>query len=98
MLAGAHINPAVTLGLFLARKLSLARAVMYVVAQCAGAVCGAGLVKGLFRAYYIAPASDYNIATAYGQFNYADIITAFVLIYTLFSATEPQHNYFPVSH
>ncbi|GLJ53390.1 hypothetical protein SUGI_1138640 [Cryptomeria japonica] len=94
--SGAHINPAVTLGLFLARKLSLARAVMYVVAQCAGAVCGAGLVKGLFRAYYIGSTADYNIAIAYGEFKYADFIIAFVLIYTLFSATEPQQNYFPV--
>jgi aquaporin PIP len=43
---GGHINPAVTFGLLLARKLSLTRAVFYMVMQCLGAICGAGVVKG----------------------------------------------------
>uniref|UniRef100_M4FDY0 Aquaporin n=1 Tax=Brassica campestris TaxID=3711 RepID=M4FDY0_BRACM len=45
-ISGGHINPAVTFGLFLARKLSLTRAVYYIVMQCLGAICGAGVVKG----------------------------------------------------
>ena len=55
-------------------------------------------VKGLFRAYYIRLAADYNIAIAHGEFKYADIITAFVLICTLFSVTKPHQNYFPIGH
>ncbi|VVA99313.1 unnamed protein product [Arabis nemorensis] len=43
--AGGHINPAVTFGLFLARKVSLLRTVAYMVAQCLGAICGVGVVK-----------------------------------------------------
>ncbi|KAH0677426.1 hypothetical protein KY285_025227 [Solanum tuberosum] len=35
-ISGGHINPAVTLGLFLARKLSLTRSVFYIVMQCLG--------------------------------------------------------------
>ncbi|KAK8611068.1 hypothetical protein V6N13_131132 [Hibiscus sabdariffa] len=45
-ICGSHINPAVTFGLFLARKVSLTRAVFYMVMQCLGAICGAGVVKG----------------------------------------------------
>ncbi|MBA0698505.1 hypothetical protein Goari_000215, partial [Gossypium aridum] len=45
-ISGGHINPAVTFGLFLARKLSFARAVFYMAMQCLGAICGAGVVKG----------------------------------------------------
>ncbi|KAG2567972.1 hypothetical protein PVAP13_7NG282100 [Panicum virgatum] len=45
-ISGGHINPAVTFGLFLARKLSLTRAIFYMVMQCLGAICGAGVVKG----------------------------------------------------
>ncbi|KAI9123761.1 hypothetical protein K1719_005061 [Acacia pycnantha] len=41
-----HINLAVTFRLFLAWKLSLMRAVLYMVMQCLGAICGAGEVKG----------------------------------------------------
>ncbi|CAL5322560.1 unnamed protein product [Camellia sinensis] len=49
-ISGEHINPAVTFGLFLARKVSLIRALLYMVAQCAGAICGVGLVKAFQRA------------------------------------------------
>ncbi|GMP23180.1 hypothetical protein CsSME_00000869 [Camellia sinensis var. sinensis] len=49
-ISGGHINPAVTFGLFLARKVSLIRALLYMVAQCAGAICGVGLVKAFQRA------------------------------------------------
>ncbi|GJW26679.1 putative major intrinsic protein, aquaporin-like protein [Tanacetum coccineum] len=43
---GGHINPAVTLGLFLARKRSLTRVLYYIVMQCLGAIVGAGVVRG----------------------------------------------------
>ncbi|KAI7729639.1 hypothetical protein M8C21_005077 [Ambrosia artemisiifolia] len=33
-ISGGHINPAITFGLFLARKVTLPRAVMYMLAQC----------------------------------------------------------------
>ncbi|KAL1830456.1 hypothetical protein ACET3Z_000107 [Daucus carota] len=45
-ISGGHINLAVTFGLFLARKLSLTRALFYIVMQCLGAICGAGVIKG----------------------------------------------------
>ncbi|RXH95574.1 hypothetical protein DVH24_008074 [Malus domestica] len=43
---GGHINPAVTFGLFMARKLSLTKAVFYIVMQTVGVIAGAGVVKG----------------------------------------------------
>ncbi|OEL32816.1 putative aquaporin PIP2-6 [Dichanthelium oligosanthes] len=46
-ISGGHINPAVTLALLLAQKVSLPRAALYVAGQCLGAVCGAGLVRVL---------------------------------------------------
>ncbi|MCE7766802.1 aquaporin, partial [Pseudomonas putida] len=51
-ISGGHINPAVTFGLFLARKLSLTRAIFYIVMQCLGAICGAGVVKGFMVGPY----------------------------------------------
>ncbi|KAJ6808452.1 putative aquaporin PIP1-2 [Iris pallida] len=51
-ISGGHINPAVTFGLFLARKLSLTRAIFYMVMQCLGAICGAGVVKGYGKMLY----------------------------------------------
>ncbi|RAL53649.1 hypothetical protein DM860_012264 [Cuscuta australis] len=94
-ISGGHINPAVTLGLFLARKVSLVRAVMYMAAQCLGAICGCGLVKAFQKAYYVRYGGGanglqdgYSKGTGLG----AEIIGTFVLVYTVFSATDPKRN------
>ncbi|KAI4334401.1 hypothetical protein L6164_019099 [Bauhinia variegata] len=94
-ISGGHINPAVTFGLFLGRKVSLIRALLYMVAQCAGAICGTGLVKGFQKSYYNRyggganeVATGYNKGTALG----AEIIGTFVLVYTVFAATDPKRN------
>lgn len=95
LFSGGHINPAVTLGLFLARKVSLIRAVLYMVAQCLGAICGVGIVKGIMKSFYDSlgggvnvVAGGYSKGTALG----AEIIGTFVLVYTVFSATDPKRN------
>merc|ERR1712193_34879 len=43
--SGCHINPVVTAGLLVSRKIGLVKALLYVVAQCLGAILGAGLLK-----------------------------------------------------
>ncbi|XP_010505564.1 PREDICTED: probable aquaporin PIP2-6 [Camelina sativa] len=94
-ISGGHINPAVTFGLFLASKVSLVRAVSYMVAQCLGATCGVGLVK-LFQSTYFNRyggganmlSDGYNVGVGVG----AEIIGTFVLVYTVFSATDPKRN------
>lgn len=45
--SGGHINPAVTMAMLVTRKISLIRAILYMVMQCAGSVVGAGLLKSL---------------------------------------------------
>ncbi|CAL9244393.1 unnamed protein product [Arabidopsis halleri] len=94
-ISGGHINPAVTVGLFLARKVSLVRTVLYIVAQCLGAICGCGLVKAFQSSYYTRYggganelADGYNKGTGLG----AEIIGTFVLVYTVFSATDPKRS------
>ncbi|CAD5170543.1 unnamed protein product [Musa acuminata subsp. malaccensis] len=94
-ISGGHINPAVTLGLFLARKVSLIRALLYMVAQCLGAIVGVGIVKGIMKHQYNSlggganmVAAGYSKGTALG----AEIIGTFVLVYTVFSATDPKRS------
>ncbi|KAF3322125.1 putative aquaporin PIP2-6 [Carex littledalei] len=94
-ISGGHINPAVTFGLFLARKVSLVRAILYIVAQCLGAICGVGIVKGIMKHPYNSlggganeVSSGYSRGTALG----AEIIGTFVLVYTVFSATDPKRS------
>ncbi len=48
--SGAHLNPAVTLGLAVARRFPWRWAPGYVAAQCAGALVASGLLRWLFPA------------------------------------------------
>jgi len=94
-ISGGHINPAVTFGLFLARKVSLPRAVLYIVAQCLGAICGVGFVKAFQSHLYVEYGGGANsLAPGYskGTGLAAEIIGTFVLVYTVFSATDPKRN------
>uniref|UniRef100_A0A803VVV8 Aquaporin-4 n=1 Tax=Ficedula albicollis TaxID=59894 RepID=A0A803VVV8_FICAL len=43
-ISGGHINPAVTVAMVCTRKISLAKSVFYILAQCLGAIVGAGIL------------------------------------------------------
>jgi aquaporin PIP len=93
--AGGHVNSAVTFGMFLGRRVTLVRALAYIAAQCLGAVCGAGLVKAFQKPSYdrlgggvnfVHP--GYSIGTGLG----VEILGTFLLVFTVFSATDPKSN------
>ena len=46
-LAGGHLNPAVSIGLACGGKISVLRALLYIIAQCLGACTGAALIKAV---------------------------------------------------
>ncbi|KAK4786555.1 hypothetical protein SAY86_010388 [Trapa natans] len=95
-ISGGHINPAVTFGLFLARKLSLTRAIFYMVMQCLGAICGAGVVKGFegHAKYELlgGGANSVNLGYTKRAGLGAEIVGTFVLVYTVFSTTDAKRN------
>ncbi|XP_044019802.1 aquaporin AQPAn.G-like isoform X2 [Aphidius gifuensis] len=45
--SGGHINPAVTMGLLAIGKISVVKGFLYVIAQCAGAIAGSGVLYTL---------------------------------------------------
>ncbi|KAG6600938.1 probable aquaporin PIP1-4 [Cucurbita moschata] len=94
-ISGGHINPAVTFGLFLARKLSLTRAIFYIVMQCLGAICGAGVVKGFQPKPYDRLGGGANVVSkgyTKGDGLGAEIVGTFILVYTVFSATDAKRS------
>lgn len=46
-ISGAHLNPAVTLGLLLSCQISILRALMYIIAQCVGAIVATAILSGI---------------------------------------------------
>eukprot|EP00850_Spirogloea_muscicola_P004773 SM000021S06406 [mRNA] locus=s21:60589:63068:- [translate_table: standard] len=91
--SGGHINPAVSLAMLLARRISLPRWFLYTISQMLGGIVGVGIVKGLHK-------SEFNAATGGANFvqpGYsngaglgAEIIGTFVLVFVVFSATDPK--------
>jgi aquaporin Z len=47
-ISGAHLNPAVSLGFFAARRFQLREVIPYIVSQCAGAFAASGILRFLF--------------------------------------------------
>jgi len=47
-ISGAHLNPAVSLGFFAARRFPLRRAIPYIASQCGGALAASGALRFLF--------------------------------------------------
>lgn len=87
-ISGGHINPAVTIGAFLTRKIGPKLAGAYIVAQLAGGLLGAAFVKSLL------PAAA-GTATSYGATLVADgvgpltattleLVLTFFLVFTVF--------------
>ncbi|KAL7195552.1 hypothetical protein ACSBR1_035727 [Camellia fascicularis] len=77
------------------RKVSLVRAILYIVAQCLGAICGCGLVKAFQKVYYVeygGGANELSSGYSTGTGLTVEIIDTFVLVYTVFSATDPKRN------
>lgn len=47
-ISGCHINPAVSLGVLISGGMSFKDFIAYVIAQCAGAFAGAGILYAIF--------------------------------------------------
>ena len=47
-ISGAHLNPAVSLGFFAARRFPLRQTIEYIASQCAGALAASGVLRILF--------------------------------------------------
>lgn len=90
-----HINLAMTFSLLVARRVSLLRVVAYTITQCLGGICSVGLVKALMKHYYLMHGGGANsVAPGYtkGAALGAEIVGTFLLVYTVFSATDAKRS------
>ncbi len=99
--SGCHVNPAVSFGAWIAGRMSTQDLIAYAVAQCAGAIVGAGVL------YVIASGSpDYELARiGLGQNGYGpdgspggygiiaafvfELVATFLFLVTILGATQP---------
>ncbi len=94
-ISGGHVNPAVTIGLWVAGKVPSGRAVIYIVVQLLGAVAGAYLLR------YLVPTELYDAGgggtpalapeIAVGKGIVIEAVTTFFLVFAVFgTAVDPR--------
>ena len=88
--SGGHLNPAVTIGLFAAKKIDAVNAVGYVLAQCLGGIVAAGLIKFCVPAMALAavgmgtPAVGAGVPV--GMAFFTEIILTFFLVFVVYGS------------
>ncbi|XP_059049183.1 aquaporin AQPAe.a [Achroia grisella] len=90
--SGGHINPAVTVGLASAGRVKPLRAILYVIAQCAGAAAGSGLLKAFTperaagKLGVTALGPDVTVLQGFG----IEFFLGFVLIFVICGVCDPN--------
>jgi MIP family channel proteins len=99
-ISGGHLNPAVTIGAWVTQKISSSLALIYIVAQIAGGVLGAFLLKvSLPKAVKGSPAflgatTVNRQAVSNGQAVLIEAVLTFFLVWVIFAvAIDPQGSY-----
>uniref|UniRef100_A0A2K6S8Q5 Aquaporin-4 n=1 Tax=Saimiri boliviensis boliviensis TaxID=39432 RepID=A0A2K6S8Q5_SAIBB len=93
-ISGGHINPAVTVAMLCTRKISIAKSVFYIAAQCLGAIIGAGIL------YLVTPPSVVgglgvtmvhgNLTAGHGLL--VELIITFQLVFTIFASCDSKRT------
>ena len=100
-ISGCHINPAVSLGAFVAGRMSAAEFIQYVIAQCAGAILGAAvlylIVSGKLAGHDLSAAGlgqngwgkgylgEYGLMSAF----IFEVVATFLFLVVILGATQP---------
>ena len=103
-ISGCHINPAVSIGMWIDGRLETKDLVMYIVFQCIGAIMGIGLLAVIINS---APTLGGYTATGLGQNGFGaassvglnvtgaiivEIILTFVFVFTVLGVTKKAEN------
>jgi aquaporin Z len=96
-ISGCHINPAVSLGMLVAGKMSVTDFIGYVIAQFLGGIAGAAVLMGILGG------TDYGLGTnGYGESSAMDasmaqaiaieVVLTFVFVFTILGVTSKVQN------
>lgn len=93
-ISGAHVNPAVTAGLWVTKKIKSQDAALYILSQCGGAALAALALKaiyaGLFTSGLGTPALGAGVTWVPGVITEA--ILTFFLVWTIFAVAVDQKD------
>lgn len=101
-ISGCHINPAVSIGMWIDRRMELKDLIMYIIFQCIGAIIGTAILAMLINS---APSLGGYMATGLGQNGFGaassvginlygalitEIILTFIFVFTVLGVTRSE--------
>lgn len=95
-ISGCHINPAVSLGMLIAKKMTLKEFAVYVVAQIVGAIVGALLLFGILKGTgvkYAIDATNAMVGVGAGGVIASlaiEIVLTFIFVYAILGVTSKE--------
>lgn len=101
-ISGCHINPAVSLGVLMSGGMSVKDFCGYVIAQCIGAVGGAGLLKAIFKLGNVRDLTFSGVGSGLGTNGLAgvngsviagllvEVVLTFVFVLTILGVTSKK--------
>ena len=93
-ISGAHFNPVVTLAVLLGRQIGVRPAILYIVAQIAGAIAGAWLAHAMFGEPIIQISRKLRPGPAQGL---SELVATFGLIGTILATQARRPEFTPVA-
>ncbi|XP_051555585.1 aquaporin FA-CHIP-like [Myxocyprinus asiaticus] len=90
-ISGAHLNPAVTLGLLASCQISLLKAVMYIIAQMLGAAVASGIVYGVTKGDALGLNAIHSDISA-GQGVGIELLATFQLVLCVIATTDKRRR------
>ena len=91
--SGCHINPAVSVGMALAGRMTWKECLKYVIAQVLGAIAGAAILGVILRSFSTLGANSYNGTTVTVWIALLiEIILTFVFVLTILGVTDKKEN------
>lgn len=93
-ISGGHINPAVTVAMLVTRRVSLLRAIMFIISQSLGAIAAAGVLKSLTPEEQVGGLGTTTLnkgMTPAQGFGVELCITAF-LVFTVFASCDSKRT------
>lgn len=92
--SGCHVNPAVTISLFVTGDIKLIRAILFIVVQCIGALAGSALLKALLPESQVGSLGMTKVRsdlTPVQGFVFEALLT-FVLLFVIHGVCDPRRK------
>ncbi|XP_063779707.1 aquaporin-4 isoform X2 [Pseudophryne corroboree] len=93
-ISGGHINPAVTIAMVCMRKISIAKSAFYIVAQCLGAIAGAGILYLVTPSQVAGSLGVTKVNEMLSPFHglLVELIITFQLLFTICASCDLKRN------